>query len=64
MHAAELNEYVNQKIVIEEKLLQKTQDLDRVNSQLSSYIKEKDSVYQEFRGEQDKKLKSMQEEHK
>jgi len=34
--------------------------MDRVNSQLSSYQKEKDSIYQELRTEQDNKLKTMQ----
>jgi hypothetical protein len=60
VHAAELNERINEKLSLEEKLLEKTQELDQVYTQLNSYHKEKDNMYQEVRTEQDNRIKVMQ----
>jgi len=48
-NAEEYNNYFSQKMSLEDKLLQKDQEISRLQAQINEYAKEKDSCYEVYK---------------
>ena len=62
-HAIELSQWAQEKIQLQGKVMEKNHELERITNQLNAFVKERDSVFQAFRAEQEKKVQIIQDEN-